>query len=243
MKAHINYVVFFMILFLLSKIIVEQENFAVNISKSISEDGKLLVTYDIPSDAGPGSFTVIMLITYEGKQVKASAAYGDIGPNVTPGKEKAIVWYYKDDLDGDIDNVNVDIFAYKENEPQAIFRIISKSNNGYAPCEISFENSSSYANEYQWDFGDPASGAANISFDKDPVHTYRKGGIYSITLVARNTQLNLENRYYQSIEINEYDPTIADFQIEGNNQLPTAKVDFINNSVNADIYKIGRAHV
>jgi PKD repeat protein len=213
-----------------------QENFASNVSKSISDGEKLLITYDLVPQDNAKSFSVILLLTHQGRQVEASSAYGDIGSNIAPGKEKAIVWYFKDDFDGDINSVEVDVLAYRENEPQAIFKIASVGNKGYAPSEVTFLNNSSYANEYQWNFSDPASGTQNVSFEKDPVHVFEKGGIYSIALTARNTQLNLENTYYQSIEIKTHDPTVANFEIEGNNQLPPAKVDFKNTSVNADTY-------
>jgi PKD repeat protein len=236
MRSKIIYVAIILVLSLFGKIALSQENFASNISKSISEDGKLLVTYDVASTDGAKSFSVILLLTYEGKQIEAKSAYGDIGSGISPGKEKAIVWYYKDDFEGDIQNVAVDVFAYKENEPRAVFQVGSISNNGYAPCKVDFLNNSSYANEYQWDFGDPSSGVENVSFTENPSHVYKTGGIYSIALTARNTQLNLENKYYQSIEVKTHDPVVADFKIEGNNQMPTAKVDFINTSVNADTY-------
>lgn len=236
MKHYFCFTIVLILLFF-AKITGAQENFATNIKKNASEEGKLLISYDIASPGEIKSFTVVLLLTYEGKQIEASAAYGDVGANVSPGSEKAIVWYYEDDFDGMIENVKVDVFAYKENEPRAIFRIASTSNKGYAPCEVVFANTSTYANEFQWNFGDPDSGPGNLSFEKNPVHVYKKGGIYSISLMARNTQSNLENVYYQSIEIKEYDPTVAGFEIEGNNQLAPAKVRFRNTSKNADTYQ------
>jgi PKD repeat protein len=232
-----NLIILLAIFFLSIRICSGQENFASNISKNVSDDEKFLITYDIISDNGAKSFSVILLITYQGKQIKATAAYGDLGSNISPGEEKAIVWYYKTDFDGNIEDVNVDVYAYKENEPQAIFEIVSLGNGSYAPCEVVFLNNSSYANEYQWNFGDPSSGALNIAFEKNPKHLFKKGGFYSIALTARNTQLNLESVYYQSIEIKTHDPTISNFEIEGNNQLAPALVSFKNISVNADTYK------
>ena len=237
MRTQIKYFIICLFLSMTGIYASSQENFAVNISKSVSEGEKLIITYDIAETSGANSFSVIMLVTSDGKQIKASAAYGDIGSNVSPGKEKAIVWYFKDDFDGDVSSIKVDVFAYKENEPQAIFQIVATGNNGYAPSEVVFLNKSTFANEYRWDFGDPSYGAGNISYEKDPKHTYQKGGIYSISLVARNTQLNMENTYYQSIEIKTHDQVAADFTIEGNNQKPKSKVNFINKSVNADNYR------
>jgi gliding motility-associated-like protein len=37
---------------------------------------------------------------------------------------------------------------------------------------------------WNWDFGDPASGAANISSAQDPTHTYASAGVYEVTLVV-----------------------------------------------------------
>ncbi len=236
MKPKLKNVVFLISFFLFVKIGIGQENFASNVSKSISDDGKFLITYDILPNDGTKSFSVILLITSGGKEIKASAAYGDLGSNINPGKEKAIVWYYKDDFDGNIEDVDVNIYAYKENEPQAVFEIVTIGNKGYAPCEVVFLNNSSYANEYQWNFGDPESGNRNIAFEKNPKHIFENGGFYSIALTARNTQLNLESVYYQSIEIKTYDPTVANFEIEGNGQLAPVKMSFINTSINADIY-------
>jgi PKD repeat protein len=40
---------------------------------------------------------------------------------------------------------------------------------------------------WQWDFGDPASGAANTSTLQNPVHTFNSSGAYLVTLVITNT--------------------------------------------------------
>ncbi len=237
MRIQIKYILLIISFLLVCKVNIAQENFAKNVSSSVSDGEKLLISYDITGNSNAKIFSVVMMITSGGKQVKASSVYGDVGSNIQAGNEKAIVWYYKNDFDGDIKNVTVDIYAYKENEPQAIFKIYSISNNGYAPCELVFSNSSSYANEYQWDFGDTESGSLNYSFKKEPLHVYKKGGVYSIALTARNTQLHVENKYYQSIEIKSYEKTVADFIIDGNNQLPPAKVQFINKSINADVFQ------
>lgn len=48
-----------------------------------------------------------------------------------------------------------------------------------APFTIEFENLSSNAGSYLWDFGD-----GNTSTDVDPVHTYTTPGIYTVTLIG-----------------------------------------------------------
>lgn len=66
-----------------------------------------------------------------------------------------------------------------------VFRILSLSNNGYAPCEVKFSNSSSNVNEYRWNFGDPESGMNNLSTEKDPSHIFKNGGTYTIILEGK----------------------------------------------------------
>lgn len=41
---------------------------------------------------------------------------------------------------------------------------------------------------YSWDFGDPASGAENVSADEDAFHFYNENGQYSVCLTAENAQ-------------------------------------------------------
>jgi len=130
----------------------------------------------------------------------------------------------------------VDIYAYKENEPQAVFRLKLIGNNGYSPCEVIFTNNSTYANEYKWDFGDPSSGIRNHSFDKEPKHTYDKGGLYHITLVAGNTDLGMESTFYYSLEVLEHPPTIAEFEYQTKNIEAPFDVSFNETSTNADSF-------
>lgn len=212
-----------------------QENYVSNLATNLSNNEKLLVTYDLRADEKARSFTVYLVVTQNGTRVSAPSAYGDVGPGILPGNEKVIVWYFKNDFKGNIKDIAVGALAYAEHDPQASFTIDSVSAGGYAPCRVTFSNTSGFANEYQWNFGDPSSGAGNISFEKDPFHVYDKGGIYSVGLTARNSQLGLENTYYQSIEIESYKPTISGFHIEGKS-VPPARILFINESVNADVY-------
>jgi PKD repeat protein len=37
---------------------------------------------------------------------------------------------------------------------------------------------------WEWDFGDPASGASNVSFLRNPTHDYVAPGTYTVTLTA-----------------------------------------------------------
>lgn len=63
--------------------------------------------------------------------------------------------------------------------PQAAFSI--PSNDVYKGEQVVFENLSTHATAYEWDFGD-----GSTSEEEEPVHTYSKCGSYGVTLIARN---------------------------------------------------------
>ena len=51
--------------------------------------------------------------------------------------------------------------------------------------EINFNNTSTNADSYQWDFGD-----GNTSTQANPTHTYQGGGVYQVRLIACNSICN-----------------------------------------------------
>ena len=66
-------------------------------------------------------------------------------------------------------------------------------NPQYISCDgftMSFHNlsTSTLINSFYWEFGDPASGANNVSSDQFPTHTFSDTGIYTIRLVTNRNQ-------------------------------------------------------
>jgi len=55
-----------------------------------------------------------------------------------------------------------------------------------APAVVTFTDNSTGATQYQWDFGDPASGPLNSSSSASPSHAYGTAGTYDITLIVQN---------------------------------------------------------
>ncbi|MCB0558006.1 MAG: gliding motility-associated C-terminal domain-containing protein [Lewinellaceae bacterium] len=55
---------------------------------------------------------------------------------------------------------------------------------GCAGDTTRFTNTSTTGAAFLWNFGDPASGAANTSTETNPVHVYNTPGTYTITLIA-----------------------------------------------------------
>jgi gliding motility-associated-like protein len=58
---------------------------------------------------------------------------------------------------------------------------------GCAPYSAGFTNTSNGGLSFQWDFGDPSSGANNTSTADNPTHLYTIPGTYIITLVANDS--------------------------------------------------------
>ncbi|WP_068827323.1 PKD domain-containing protein [Wenyingzhuangia fucanilytica] len=82
-----------------------------------------------------------------------------------------------------------------------------------------FTNTSDSATDYEWDFGDAASGADNTSTEKDPSHTFSGEGTYTVTLVASD-KLGVESTFSSTVEVVEPDapsvfvPTILEAGFE-----------------------------
>ena len=60
---------------------------------------------------------------------------------------------------------------------------VSNAGTGCVPYTADFQNTSSNANEYIWDFGD----GSPVSNETDPSHTYNTPGTYTVTLIANNS--------------------------------------------------------
>ncbi len=83
----------------------------------------------------------------------------------------------------DFDGVAFDDI-YIANAPPVVAAFIPFCTGG---TTYSFSNiSSNCPDSWSWDFGDPASGASNISTQESPLHTYAAPGLYTVTLIANN---------------------------------------------------------
>lgn len=82
---------------------------------------------------------------------------------------------------------NITVFT----KPQPAFSLGSAACAGKPTCFVDetiagYNNNCSKAANYSWDFGDPASGAANTSTSANPCHTYSSPGNYTVTLTTTN---------------------------------------------------------
>lgn len=95
--------------------IAQERNYATNVKTEFNEE-RMLITYDAVASDGNNSFEIIVMVTHIGQKVPANFLYGDFGSNIAAGTGKNILWYYKDDFNGNINNVKVDVFAFKQKE-------------------------------------------------------------------------------------------------------------------------------
>lgn len=104
-----------------------------------------------------------------------------------------------------------------------------------APQNITFTSVSSQTLTYNWNFGDPSSGANNTSTTANPSHTYNALGSYtpSVTVTDQNTCTNTVTKT-NYIKMN---PVVASFNItEGAIVCKNDSAHFVNASTSANSY-------
>lgn len=92
-----------------------QQNYATIVDKRIVQDEIMYISYDIRASDGATYFTVSLVPAYRGVRIDVSEAYGDLGSNRVLGRNE-IIWYFKRDFDGPIDSVDIQVYAYREDD-------------------------------------------------------------------------------------------------------------------------------
>lgn len=72
------------------------------------------------------------------------------------------------------------ITSCEKEKPIPVADFSYQGNDKIAPCEVTFQNSSTNASSYQWNFGDGTS-----STEQNTKHTYTNGGNYNVLLIAK----------------------------------------------------------
>jgi len=100
---------------------------------------------------------------------------------------------------------------------------------GCAPYLAPFENTSVGGLTFQWDFGDPASGANNTSTGVNPTHVYNVPGNYEIIMIASdpNTCNKTDTARFQ---ITVYEKPFASFSYSPVTPIENTPVVFTNSS-------------
>jgi len=84
-----------------------------------------------------------------------------------------------------------------------------RANGGCLGSPTFFTNATTGASSYSWNFGDPASGAANTSTLVTPSHTYSKAGKFTATLIATNAGTACIDTFKHAISITAIIPTVS----------------------------------
>ncbi len=96
--------------------------------------------------------------------------------------------------------------------PCQIAQFDGNPKTGTKPLTVNFVNQSTNAANFQWNFGDPASGANNTSTLTNPSHTYNNAGSYTVALTAFGPCASNTITKPNFITVNEPPPDV-DFSI------------------------------
>jgi len=218
----------------LTSYLTGQDNYASNITTDISAGEKMLITYDIRSQNPNDLFDVTLTLSYKGQPVSYNSAFGDFGGSITAGHQKAIVWYYKNDFEGEVSDIKVEISARLIPAPLAAFKyeIIGSK----PPFRVVFNNLSQNASSYSWNFDDPGSGPGNFSTLENPEHIYLRARIYSVSLVAAEGSGGRADSVKTDIRFNTGELPVADFKYSMSSKSAPTTAWFKSSSANADEY-------
>ncbi len=123
-----------------------QNNYATNISTTVTDEQKLFVNFDIVANDGSKYFHVVLVLNYEGEQIipNPNNLFGDFGHVITPG-DKIIYWDFGGEFKKDINRMKVQVLAYKENVPEARFLSSPVGGNFFAPAKYNLQTIPSIA--------------------------------------------------------------------------------------------------
>lgn len=127
-----------------------------------------------------------------------------------------------------IDSSKTQVIIY----PNAIAAFNTPDTGGCPPYTVTFNNGSTLASSYSWNFGD-----GNTSTSTNPTHTYTNPGFYTVTLIAYgqngcNDTLTLTNY----IDVHNPGVITAQFHSDTLTGCNPFTVDFINTSITGSTY-------
>jgi gliding motility-associated-like protein len=115
--------------------------------------------------------------------------------------------------------------------PYAVAAFTPDTTTGCPPLTITFNNTSTNANSYLWNFGDGNTGTGN-----NPSHTFTNSGTYTVTLIAYGTGGCNDTLTFQSITVITLPVDSSAFVADTLNGCNPFTVHFTNNSVNGTSY-------
>lgn len=176
------------------------------VSNSSSTDSVVAVNYITVFENPAASFTISPDSVCEGHPVTFTSTstpgdapitrygwtFNDGSPTDTSGSQVSHIYQTPSPVaytpvliitDGNGCQASVNGSIYVFQNPVAMFTP-SQSSSCTAPLTVTFNNSSTGIPSYNWNFGDPSSGANNTSTGVTPTHTFNAPGDYTVTLTA-----------------------------------------------------------
>ncbi|MBI2425587.1 MAG: PKD domain-containing protein [Candidatus Hydrogenedentes bacterium] len=100
--------------------------------------------------------------------------------------------------------------------------------NASDPATVRFTNTTVRGTQtliaYQWNFGDPGSGANNVSTAVSPNHVFSAPGTFTVTLVASTQSPARESTFQAQVNV-AFDPPVLDFTVETNEDTPRVNIE------------------
>ena len=99
-----------------------------------------------------------------------------------PGTYDVALWIYAGN-----GNDSVAVFSQIVVNPKPVANFQSyELNAANGGDTVQFADNSLFADDWFWDFGDPASGAENNSTEQNPIHAFVTNGAYNVSLIVSN---------------------------------------------------------
>lgn len=140
----------------------------------------------------PNVFVDASTIGAGGTIVDYSWDYGDgtaLGGGTNVSHSYSTYGFFNVTLTTTSDNGCMDSYTqtvFVNPNPIAEFEVVSACQDSvvFASTASTVEGSLDHISTHLWNFGDPGSGAANTSTNRNPVHVYASPGVYSLTLTV-----------------------------------------------------------
>ncbi len=162
----------------------------------VTQAGGTITSQDAIPEATLASVTV--------NNVDDEAVYIEQQLSFNSGENNTVAIYFTNGpVEARLDNFTIDVGAEGSVPPSAGFNVVQSEANF---LEYNFENTSTGATTYEWDFGD-----GNMSTDESPTHVYETPDVYEITLTATG-ETGLSTTLTKTIEI--LAPVTADFTFQ-----------------------------
>ncbi|MDP4268026.1 MAG: PKD domain-containing protein, partial [Bacteroidota bacterium] len=109
--------------------------------------------------------------------------------------------------------------------PKTNISLTADNASGCPPLDVNFNTNNKNINSYQWDFGDPQSGAENYAGTSSPSHLYYNSGVYNVSVTYTDNN-GCKFLYPANSLVNVYPKPTADFKTD------PSVIDMSNSVVN-----------